>query len=212
MKLSLITFNVRGLNDPVSIPKLKHYFSTSPQVDIILLQEHKLRLQAAQDLGPKLWKRAAAWILDASPGYGHLPHLPGVSKGGICTLVHPRLKHMVTHIGNVMGNRAHWLVLGNLPGGHIGIVHIYTPNDSRSRCLLWEQMMIELPTTCRWILVGDLNMVEHCQDKTNPLYRNGSFSLHSNDTLESRTIPGPQVVSCIPMTTYAMMEPESLHG
>jgi exonuclease III len=168
MKLSLITFNVRGLNDPVSIPKLKHYFSTSPQVDIILLQEHKLRLQAAQDLGPKLWKRAAAWILDASPGYGHLPHLPGVSKGGICTLVHPRLKHMVTHIGNVMGNRAHWLVLGNLPGGHIGIVHIYTPNDSRSRCLLWEQMMIELPTTCRWILVGDLNMVEHCQDKTNP--------------------------------------------
>jgi hypothetical protein len=67
-----------------------------------------------------------------------------------------------------MDNRVFWLVLDNLPGGAIGIANIFEPNDSRSRCLLWEQMMLELPTRCRWIFAGDLNMVENRQDKTNP--------------------------------------------
>lgn len=168
MKLNLLTFNVHGLNDPVSIPKLKHYLSASPQVDILLLQEHKLRLQVAQELGAKLWKGVETWILDACPGYGHLPHLLGVDKGGICTLITPRLKHNVTQIGSVMENKVHWLILDNLPGGPIGITNIYAPNDSHSRCILWEQMMLELPTQCSWIFAGDMNMVKNRHDKTNP--------------------------------------------
>jgi exonuclease III len=89
MKINLLSFNVRGLYDLASIPTLKHYLSASPQIDIILLQEHKLRLQAAQELGAKLWKDGTAWTLDASPGYGNLPHLPGAGKGGISTLLSP---------------------------------------------------------------------------------------------------------------------------
>jgi exonuclease III len=54
MNLKLLTFNVRGLNDLLSVPKLKHYFNFLPSKDILLLQEHKLRLHAAQDLGLKL--------------------------------------------------------------------------------------------------------------------------------------------------------------
>jgi exonuclease III len=54
MQLKLLSFNVRGLNDPQSILKLKHYLDSSPPANIIFLQEHKLRLQAAQELGPKL--------------------------------------------------------------------------------------------------------------------------------------------------------------
>jgi hypothetical protein len=93
--------------------------------------------------------------------------MPGAGKGGILTLLHPKWKQNVTQSGSLMGNRAQWFILQGLPGGDIGFVNLYAPNDSPARCRLWECLMIELPNTCRWIVAGDFNMVECRQDKTN---------------------------------------------
>lgn len=39
-------------------------------------------------------------------------------------------------------------------------------NDSPVRCFIWETMAQTLPQTCRWLLLGDFNMVEFWVDKT----------------------------------------------
>lgn len=44
MKWTLITHNIRGLNDPESIREERCFInSVTPKVDIVMIQEHKLR-------------------------------------------------------------------------------------------------------------------------------------------------------------------------
>jgi len=70
-----------------------------------------------------------------------------------------------------MDNRATWIILKGLPSSDVGIINIYVPNDFPSRCQLWDTLIRELPTSCRWILAGDFNMVEQRHDRTNPYGR-----------------------------------------
>jgi hypothetical protein len=49
----------------------------------------------------------------------------------------------------------------------VGFINVYAPNDSGARCELWTTLAIELPQADRWILLGDFNMVENRQDKSN---------------------------------------------
>lgn len=171
MIIRLLSFNVRGLNDKSSILMLRNYFQSLSYPDIILLQEHKLRNQESSALGKALWPQASSWALEASVGYNNDPSGPGAGKGGLITLVGPKYAHMITSSGSILENRAHWIILDGLPGGQVGIVNIYAPNDSFSRCNLWDAMIRELPSGCRWILGGDFNMVESRNDKTNPCGR-----------------------------------------
>ncbi|OAE29935.1 hypothetical protein AXG93_773s1760 [Marchantia polymorpha subsp. ruderalis] len=66
----------------------------------------------------------------------------------------------------LLANRVQWLILQGLLDVDVGFANIYAPNDSLSRCLLWEALAQNLPQTCRWILLGDFNMVERRADKT----------------------------------------------
>ena len=69
MKWSIITHNIRGLNDPESIAKERNFLtSLTPKVDIVMLQEHKLRGKALENLGSRLMPGCASWILEAAPG------------------------------------------------------------------------------------------------------------------------------------------------
>ena len=55
MKLKIITHNLRGLNDPDSITKERCFLtSLAPRVDVIMIQEHKLRGKAMEELGSRL--------------------------------------------------------------------------------------------------------------------------------------------------------------
>jgi endonuclease/exonuclease/phosphatase family metal-dependent hydrolase len=74
---------------------------------------------------------------------------------------------MVASQGSILQNRAHRFVLCGTPGGETGFLNIYALNDSQERCVLWEQLIFLLPTTCRWVVAGDFNMVEMKSDKTN---------------------------------------------
>lgn len=82
------------------------------------------------------------------------------------SLVHPRWARSVSAHGAILHNRAFWLIFQGLAGGDVGIVNIYAPTDSPYRCIFWEAIPQELPQSCRWVLVGDFNMVENRGDTT----------------------------------------------
>ena len=66
---NIITHNIRGLNDPESIAKERGFFnSLRPRVDIVLIQEHKLRGKALENSGSRLMPGCSSWILEAAPG------------------------------------------------------------------------------------------------------------------------------------------------
>jgi hypothetical protein len=78
---------------------------------VLLIQETKLRNAACDKLKTGLWRQAASWVLDASPGYGNGDDLRGAGKGGIATFLAPQYEKYVARIGSVMLNRAQWITL-----------------------------------------------------------------------------------------------------
>ena len=71
MNLNILSFNVCGLNDLNSVRLLKKYLDDISRLDIILLQEHKLRGQDASNLGRYLWNMTKSWIVEAAQGYNN---------------------------------------------------------------------------------------------------------------------------------------------
>lgn len=128
MIVQLLSFNVQELNEKASIPLLWNYIQSLPQIDVILLQEHKLRNQDSENLGKRIWQQATAWSATASLGYGNDNLSPGANREGLITLVSPRLASRVSNTGSILGNRAQWTIFSGLPGGDTGIVNIYAPN------------------------------------------------------------------------------------
>jgi exonuclease III len=53
MKLKLLSYNVKGMNDPASIPMFRNYIQRINSLDILLVQEHKLRGPLVHELGDK---------------------------------------------------------------------------------------------------------------------------------------------------------------
>jgi hypothetical protein len=66
----------------------------------------------------------------------------------------------------VLHNRVHWFILHGLLRDDVGFVNMYAPHDNGARCDSWNQMMLTLPNTCSWIMLGDFNIFEQCCDKT----------------------------------------------
>lgn len=167
MKLNLLSFNVRGLNDDSAVELMRSYLTNSqPSLDFVALQEHKICGSGTTRLGDRLWRGSQSFVLEALVGYGHDPSDPGAGCGGVITLINPKWASHIGATGSLMENRLHWVILKGLPGGDVGIANIYAPNESSARCQLWEKMEQELPHSCRWILIGDFNMVESRLDKT----------------------------------------------
>lgn len=101
MIIKVITFNVRGLNDPRKIDKLRQYFQNIlGGADVILLQEHKLRGKKVTNLSQKLFSKSKCWALDAEIGY-NVDGQEGVGKGGICTILHENLAPLVSCHGTI---------------------------------------------------------------------------------------------------------------
>jgi endonuclease/exonuclease/phosphatase family metal-dependent hydrolase len=72
MKLSILSYNVQGLNDGDIILALRQYIQgLRPRPDIILLQEHKLRGLSPQQVGSRLWQQVHTWCVEALVGYNH---------------------------------------------------------------------------------------------------------------------------------------------
>jgi len=163
MKIQLISQNVRGLNDPLAIDNLRQYLHTHP-VDFLFIQEHKLRGAAVENMGRKIWKRATTLFTHTEPGYNTDGSHAG--KGGVASFIAPQWKNHVSSSGTIFGGRVLWFILSKLSGGDLGFINLYALVESHARKVLWETMTRELPNSCRWILLGDFNMVEKRSDKS----------------------------------------------
>lgn len=71
----------------------------------------------------------------------------------------------LTAEGILVSNRAVWACLVHPTWGRLGLIGLYGPNDSVSRSELWNELAASLDTSCNWILMGDINMIENCCDQ-----------------------------------------------
>lgn len=171
MILKALSFNVRGLNGTDSVRLLKSYITSIPQLDLLCLQEHKLRLAEVDNLKPYLWPNTKSWILEASAGYNNIGDNPGAGCGGIALFLASKWEKLVSQSGSIMGNRAQYIIFNGLPGGRLGFLNIYAPSNTTERTQLWGELINSLPTDCNWVLAGDFNFVESRSDKTNACSR-----------------------------------------
>ena len=50
-------------------------------------------------------------------------------------------------------------------------MNVYASNNPTKRCAMWEMVIQTILNNYRWVLAGDVNMVETCHDKTNQCRR-----------------------------------------
>ena len=168
MKWNIITHNIRGLNDPDNIAKEQCFLkSLTPRIDVVMIQEHKLRGRALENLGSRLMPRYASWILEAAPGERSWLNPNAAGKGGVGIILAQKYAKLVTTHGTLYDNRVVWIKLEGIEGGNIGLACVYAPNIPTERRHLWHIMVDSLPKDCEWIVGGDFNMTERAQDKLN---------------------------------------------
>ena len=168
MKWNIITHNIRGLNDPENITKERCFITAlTPKVDVVMIQEYKLRGRSINNLGNRLIPGCASWISEAAPGEKIWINPNAAGKRGVGILLAHKYTRLVTNYGALYDNRVVWFKLEDIEGGNIGIVCIYTPNIFTDRRHLWHIMINALPKDYKWILGGDFDMTERPEDKSN---------------------------------------------
>lgn len=75
------------------------------------------------------------------------------------------MKPYVIKKGIVAFGRAAWAHLDHPKLGKIGVVVVYAPNEPLNRASLWSELVDSLDMRRRWIMAGDLNMVEDILDR-----------------------------------------------
>jgi exonuclease III len=167
MKVTIITQNLQGINNPSKVDIVSQYFQPLlSSVDVLCFQEHRLRGEGLAALKTKIWPRATFFGREATVGYRHGPGDVGASRGGVCLWVAPQISHLVLASGQSHCNRAQWIRLHGTPGGDIAILNIYASTEVRERIDLWGELLTSLPRGCRWFLAGDWNVVERKVDKS----------------------------------------------
>jgi exonuclease III len=198
MKVRLITQNVQGLNAPQAPHIIRNFYQEQlHSLDILCLQEHKLRGQRLTDLGHQVWRDASFFPYEASVAYNHMADGDGAGSGGICTFVSPKLKHLVHSNGNIGCNLGQWIRLSGLPGGDLAILNIYAPHTPSDRMNLWCELISTLPSDCRWIVCGDWNMVLLPCDNSNP---SGNIACDAERLVFTRLLAHLQVEDYFPFT------------
>jgi hypothetical protein len=74
-------------------------------------------------------------------------------------LISARLSHLIHNSGVILQNQAQWVIFKGYPGGDLGVANIYTLHSAQERIFLWQALEAALPSSIRWILTGDWNMV-----------------------------------------------------
>lgn len=84
---------MQGLNAPQALHILRNFYKEQlHNLDILCIQEHKLRGQKLTDLGSQIWHDAIIFAFDASVAYNHFGGDEGARSGSIYTLLSPKIK------------------------------------------------------------------------------------------------------------------------
>ncbi|KAL3679780.1 hypothetical protein R1sor_022736 [Riccia sorocarpa] len=167
MKLRIGSYNVRGLCARTARTKLRGFISSfNPQLDILAVQEHKLRSTNINFFTTSIWPQAKVFLLPASDGV-HAQRNPSVSggKGGVILAVSPSIASLIVNSGLLPANGGLWLHLDTADGRKLGIAAIYAPNSAAERTTLWDALETALDTSRSWIVAGDFNMITNSLDQ-----------------------------------------------
>jgi hypothetical protein len=147
MKLKLLTWNVRGLNDPKKRVVLKNWLRTW-KVDVVCLQETKLD-KVDERVIHSIWgNRFTGWeVLNADN-----------TAGGVLLLWDKRVVDRVNSIVGRFSVSCHWKSL--VDGFEWVGTGVYGPNRDDSRSELWAELSeIRHQWSQPWCIFGDFNVV-----------------------------------------------------
>lgn len=149
--MSCLSWNVCGLID---LPR-KYYVRDARRhlgnLDVLCLQEvvYGFLLNSACHV---IWSKGDVFATQHEVG-----------RGGVVTLLSPRLLSSVIFHGTDPMQHVVWIML-SFQNHSFGIVKLYAPNDAVERSHLWHWLADHLlPGT--WVFCGDFNMVELAIDK-----------------------------------------------
>lgn len=137
-----------------------------PKVDVVMIQEHKLRGRALENIGSRLVPGCASWVLEAAPGKRSWLNPNATGKGRVGILLANKYAKLVMATGALYENRVVWIKLEGVEGGNIGLACVYAPNIPTERRHLWHTLLDALPKDCEWIIGGDFNITERPDDKS----------------------------------------------
>lgn len=140
--------------------------SLIPSVDVIMIQEYKLREKAIGSLGTNLIHGYASWILEAASGERSWINFNPAGKRGVGILLASKYARLVTEHGALYDNRFVWLKMEGVEGGKFGFACLYVPNIPMEKWHTWHLMADNLPKDCDWVIRGDFNMTERPEDKS----------------------------------------------
>lgn len=105
------------------------------KVDVLLLQETKMKKKTFEKAIASIWPRASFCVCEAEG-----------ASGGIATLWNPSKLKGSFHFDS----KNHLEITLEDPGSHESwnLVNIYAPNSSRDRVLLWEQLSEAISERC----------------------------------------------------------------
>ena len=87
MNFKILSFNVKGLNNPEALGLFRNYIGSIPWLDLLCVQEHKLRLLEVENMHRYLWPCTRSWICDASLGYNNTIIDQDAGCGGIAIIL-----------------------------------------------------------------------------------------------------------------------------
>ncbi|KAL3696903.1 hypothetical protein R1sor_010979 [Riccia sorocarpa] len=150
-KPQVVTWNTRGFGLHLRRRIIRKFLNRSENRGaIILLQELKVQDKDKLQARLKAVSPEAFVIVDYTPS----------GRGGAAIIV-PK-KYSVTAAGILGSGNACWVTV-TTPAGEINIMSVHAPNEPKGRILLWEHLHNTMKEG-KWIMAGDLNMVELSDD------------------------------------------------
>jgi len=105
----------------------------SPKIDILCLQEYKLRGDILDRISKMLWRLDAFWSLEATPSIDTDDIKIGAWRGGVALYFHTKVRSLIIDEGTLVGNRVQWIRLKGRKGGDVVILNLYVSNMASER-------------------------------------------------------------------------------
>lgn len=171
-EMSIASMNVRslgqGLHGARKRCEVRDFLRrTTPQVEILLLQEHCYSLEDCLDKTHQLHFQhgASYWNNALYSANGNKFH------AGTAISLSRKFAELVIHTAAPIEGRANYVIL-NVNGQKVGLLNIYAPNRTGPRARFWGALADHVFPQADWVVGGDFNMVEDAEDRTADFHAN----------------------------------------
>ena len=154
--MNFLSWNVRGLTDlhrKYYVRDTRHRLSN---LDFLCMQEVKISGFMLAFACRVIWQDGILF-----------PSQHEAGRGGVVTILSPRLHSAVIAHGFDPMHRTIWLLL-SINNHSFGVVNVYASNDVVERAQ-FQTWLADNLAAATWVMCGDFNMVEVASDKDNIL-------------------------------------------